>query len=575
MSAVLANSLSRFVGLSWLAGPIFDKELRVCSRRRRSYVLRCAYIAALCVFVLSVWYSVLGTRRSGTVVYQVSRLSQIGRTVIASIVWFQFVVAQLVAVVMLSSSVSDEVRTGTLAVLMTTPIRHFQIVAGKLLSKLLQVTLLLAISLPLLAVVRVFGGVTWAYVISSVCISLTAALLAGTLSLLLSMIYRQTHTVILVTIMWYMVLFGAVPALFTLLAAYRKFIFDQNTTQSILVLTNPFWAFAAVNAKFLFQSGVPRGFSWPLHCLIMLALTAVVLAVSVRRMRKVAVSEAFGRASKRWFARFSRRKTDADIRRKRGGEIKPVIGSPIVWKEMRKGVIGHRKGDILLFALLIGAFLISAVVILLARAVRNPGQVSVTSMVLPHFFMSGLYLIVLLRLAVFSAGSLTMEKEARSWPILLTTPLTDREIIRGKAVAAFRRNIPLIMMYFGLLCLSYIGLYSLAGANRLAYVLGSLILSACSIVGSVFFVIGSGLYLGVRLKSTTAAVAATAALYFGITYLFCGLLNPLRLIFTRSILRSGFSWAPYAVAVGVALVHAGIGAAFAWRAVRRLRRNVF
>ncbi|MEJ2701198.1 MAG: ABC transporter permease subunit, partial [Sedimentisphaerales bacterium] len=297
----MANSLSRFVGLSWLAGPIFDKELRVCSRRRRSYVLRCAYIAGLCVFVLSIWYSVLGTRRSGTAVYQVSRLSQIGRTVIASIVWFQFVVAQLIAIVMLSSSISDEIRTNTLAILMTTPIRRFQIVVGKLLGRLLQVALLLAISLPLLAVVRVFGGVTWAYVISSVCISLTAAILAGAMSLRLSMIYRRAHVVILVTIMWYMVFFGAVPGLCTLLAAYRKFVIDQDATQSILVLMNPFWAFAAVNAKFLFQGNVPGTFSWPLHCLVMLVLTAIVLAVSIRRMRKVAADEAFGRTGKRWF----------------------------------------------------------------------------------------------------------------------------------------------------------------------------------------------------------------------------------------------------------------------------------
>jgi ABC-type transport system involved in multi-copper enzyme maturation permease subunit len=168
-----------------LIGPIFDKELRVSSRRRRNYLLRVAYIALLSVFILSAWYSAFGLRSSGSAAYQVSRLSRMGRIVITTVVWFQFIAAQLIAAVMLSSSISDEVRGGTLGVLMTTPISSFQIVTGKLLGKLLQLMLLLATSLPLLAIIRIFGGVPWDYVISSVCITLTAAVLVGALSLLI------------------------------------------------------------------------------------------------------------------------------------------------------------------------------------------------------------------------------------------------------------------------------------------------------------------------------------------------------------------------------------------------------
>jgi hypothetical protein len=168
----------------------------------------------------------------------------------------------------------------------------------------------------------------------------------------------------------------------------------------------------------------------------------------------------------------------------------------------------------------------------------------------------------------------TVEKEARTWPILLTTPLADSEIVRGKAVAAFRRTMPLILGYFGLLCLSYIGLWHLGRGDKLAYMLRSLVLSACSTAGSVFFVIGSGLYFGVRLKTTTAAVAAAAGLYFGVTYLLCGLFNPARMLFFRTGVLLG-PWVSYAVPIAFALVQAGIGAAFGRRAVRRLRRDVF
>jgi len=267
---MIISALNSFVykvpSLSWLTGPIFDKELRVSSRRRRNYFLRFAYILLLSVFILSIWYSTLGIRSSGSIVYWVSRLSQAGKHIITTIVWFQFIAAQLIAIVMLSSSVSDEIHTGTLSVLMTTPISSFQIVTGKLMSKLLQLMLLLAISLPLLAIVRVFGGVTWDYIVSSVCITLTAAVLVGSLSLLLSMIFRYAYNVIIVTILGYLLVFGALAGLFNMLAVKGIFIFDENVTQSILALIDPFVAFAAINA-ILLQSGVPKYFSWPVHCL--------------------------------------------------------------------------------------------------------------------------------------------------------------------------------------------------------------------------------------------------------------------------------------------------------------------
>ena len=80
------------------------------------------------------------------------------------------------------NAVSGEITAGTLGVLMTTPIPPFQIVLGKLLSRLLQIFLLLAITLPLLAAVRVFGGVPWDSVVYSLLLIAAASLLAGSIS---------------------------------------------------------------------------------------------------------------------------------------------------------------------------------------------------------------------------------------------------------------------------------------------------------------------------------------------------------------------------------------------------------
>ena len=40
-----------------LTGPLFDKELRVSSRRKRNYFLRFVYVGLLTVFVAIVWES--------------------------------------------------------------------------------------------------------------------------------------------------------------------------------------------------------------------------------------------------------------------------------------------------------------------------------------------------------------------------------------------------------------------------------------------------------------------------------------------------------------------------------------
>ncbi|MHC4501313.1 MAG: ABC transporter permease, partial [Planctomycetota bacterium] len=191
MTAALINFVSRFFSLSWLTGPIFDKELRVSSRRRRNYVLRFAYLALLTTILALIWVEEM--RYRGSALYRVSRMARAGQTIISFIIWFQFFATQLVAIIMLSTSISDEIYNRTLGLLMTTPINSFQIVMGKLFSKLLQLILLMAITLPLLAIVRVFGGVPWDYVLSSLCVTLTAVIFVGSLSLFFSIFSRRAY----------------------------------------------------------------------------------------------------------------------------------------------------------------------------------------------------------------------------------------------------------------------------------------------------------------------------------------------------------------------------------------------
>ena len=75
-------------------GPIFSKELRVASRRKRNYVLRALYLTILTVIVVLSWYSVMDQYHYSKV-NRVAQMSQVGISLLLVVAWFQFGALQL------------------------------------------------------------------------------------------------------------------------------------------------------------------------------------------------------------------------------------------------------------------------------------------------------------------------------------------------------------------------------------------------------------------------------------------------------------------------------------------------
>jgi ABC-type transport system involved in multi-copper enzyme maturation permease subunit len=511
VTAATFSFVLRSVSLSWLTGPIFDKELRVSSRRRTSYVLRSVYILVLSIFVLYTWFITVNLSGAGAA-FQVSRMAIVGKGVTTTIVWFQFIVAQLITIVMLSTSVSSEIRQRTLGVLMTTPMNSLQIVMGKLLSGLLQTGVLLGISLPLLAIVRVMGGVPWDYVVSSLCITLTATIFAGSLSLLMSIRSRHSYTVVLTIIAGYSIAFGFLPAMMAAFSSGRGFF------ENLLHLANPFFAMGVNTSTMLLPPGLGGGLSsWLLHCAIMLAAAGCVVFLAVLRVRHVALAQASG--GKEQSRPVGKAKTLSRRRsRSKGLPIRRVQGAPVFWMEM-SGPFGLRgRGDTILYVMLGVIIIISCSPMLFIGAFAWRAGLPILGNILALFL-----LIVIVRLAVLSAASITREKEARTWPILLATPLDDRDILFGKGYAALHRNLRLMAVLVVLWAVGWLlcAFTELSMAEATLY----LIEGAAVLAGTVICIIGLGLYFGVRLKSTSSAVAATIGAYVGLGCIGCGILS--------------------------------------------------
>lgn len=598
MTTTLINIAARFLSLSWLTGAIFDKELRVASRRRRSYVLRFAYVILLTTILTMVWLGVV--EYGGSSLQTSSRMFIAGQSIIAFIIWFQFCSCQIVAGVMLSTSISDEIYHKTLGLLMTTPINSFQIVMGKLLSKLLQLLLLVAISLPLLAIVRIFGGVPWNFVVSSLCITFTTVLFVGSLSMFYSIFCRRAYVVIILTILTLAVLFLLLP----FLTAWIWYIITDKPPGRVftaaIFLPNPYFTLF-VKTLMLIEprsiGGAPRVY-WPIHCGVMLAASVVMLLLSIAMVRKIALRQATGQLIFSFKKSRHRQKAAEQSTGKQDfiAKIRDVKGPPVLWKEMRLPILGRHK-IINLICIIFGLGLLIFTYWLCAR-----------ERILDDEDIHDLYAVIFLCLGilftiVLPATNITTEKESRSWPLLLTTTLDDWDILFGKFLGNIRRLLPVWLLLFG-----HVTIFSLMGYIHSVAVIQVGIL----ITWIVIFLSCTGIYFSTRFKRTTTAVVMNFVLAVTIWALVPLLLfiiadfahssddfaeaymNTNPLIHTIVIMEATADGRPVKIGdyhwigsgstdflesmswmLACMLGYIFIGIIFAWRAKCRVRRNIF
>ncbi|MCD6303591.1 MAG: ABC transporter permease subunit [Planctomycetes bacterium] len=529
-----------------LAGPILAKELRVSSRRRRNYVLRSVYLAAMTVFIGLVWIAAVQSFTGGpdnSRAYRIAQMATAGRTIVASIVWFQFAAVLIATVIMLSTSISEEIDRRTLGVLMSTPVTSLQVVGGKLAAKMLHLVMLLATSLPLLAVVRVLGGVPWDYIVSGLCITLATAVLFAAVTMFFSILFRRAFVCMLLSLL----VLGAIYAALPLLASLTVIAFfgdspDEilSAVTTVLVGYNPF---ASLGVRTIIFSepraatGMPFAFHWWTNCLVSLALAAVILGLCVLMVRRAglklagatgapgrppkrkgppaaAVATALGAAVRPGEATSpppagtppSAPAASAPppsaaavpaTRRRRSAGIRPVGDRPVVWRELRAGWTRRRT----MLRVVIGL----ALLILLAVYVLAGLADMLDDFVFQVLMMAAYVIIGIVAVVVLSATPVTAEKEAGSWDILLCTPLSDGHILAGKLAGILKRSAPLWLPSL---------------LHTLAFVLVGVfhpVLLVCLpmiIVGASAVLAGGGLYFGSRVKKTTTAVILNLALAF-------------------------------------------------------------
>lgn len=493
--ATTMRLLSLPAGFFRHAGPLFDKDLRVASRRRRSYALRSAYVLVLMIYIAIVWVPAVELQRSA--VMSRAQMETAAKVITQGIVWFQFYGAQVVAVIIMSTAIGEEVYGRTLPVLMTTPLSSRQLVASKFFSRLFQIVLLVLASLPLLAVVRVLGGIPWGYLILSLCLTLATTAFVGSVSLFFSALCRRAYLVVIASTLGAPFLLFLVPAI---MALALEIPLPRLEEVPAALCLNPYILLDSLT-DYMMSPGRAGAVSVPalvLCCMLLVGATFLVLRLSVWLVRSVSLRRAMGEPTRLDALRF-RRRHDVEIDTipgKRSRSIRRVTGPPMIWKELTRALTRRER--------LVMGMVVGMEVLLILIAYSFPAITTQVSYVLAHV----LYLWVFLALGIHftitaSATVISMERESQAWPLLLLTPLTNRDILIGKFVGVLRRCGLIWLALF-----AYVAAFTYAQCFRPLAVIQVTIV----IVSVVLFLSATGFYFGLHYRRATEAVTANLVL---------------------------------------------------------------
>jgi len=175
------------------------KELRGRMRGRRAFVVLTLYLVLLGLFAW-MYELILEQRYSassgGTAAYA---SAAIGQELFAGLMMVVTLLVVLLAPAFTAGAISLEREKQTLDLLVTTPISSFSIVFGKLLSALTYVFILIAASVPMTAVVFVFGGVGPDDVIRGYIVLFATAFGLGAFGLFCSSLVKRTQAATVIT----------------------------------------------------------------------------------------------------------------------------------------------------------------------------------------------------------------------------------------------------------------------------------------------------------------------------------------------------------------------------------------
>ncbi len=457
-------------------GPVVRYELITTARRGRFYIARVAY--GLCLlFLLWTRFQEFNARHpQGGTVEEVQTF--------AEATFISFAGAQGAALLCLipalvAGVIADEHQRKTLHYLLASRLSSAEIVLGKLGGRLVHIATFVALGIPVVCLLALYGGLNPDNVFYVYLGTLSTAIFASGLSIVVSIMARRPRDAILVTygvgVLWLLVpvwlqptahymsgsLWWVYPVNECVLRTNPLFVWEQATNQNFI------WALGGLRRAW-FMGQFMWDFYWMVGLQSLLGLLLVALAVvGLRPMRGNSWPGVHPRTG--WWSRLAARyeafksaKAATSLTQNKllitPPDRAPCGDDPMLWKERNTSAGGGlrwlgSRPMVLFFSVLLGCFLLDVSYPVLSDLLDGQWGLAPRAGVTDALRGSSAVLAILAMLGVGAAAavSLTGEREQDTWISLATTLLTPTEIVRAKqfgAVWSVRRvGIALLVMW--------------------------------------------------------------------------------------------------------------------------------
>ena len=462
--------------------PIIHRELLIAGRRGSTYLGRLIAVGAMSAILMWVLFVSAGAAPA-----------TLGKTLFLTIASITYFLCALTGVKLTSDSLSYERREGTLGLLFLTNLRSIEIILGKLAAGGIQAVLTLTATFPLFAVPFLFGGLTASDFLWFVTSALNVLFLSLSLGLFASALCKDDRVALGVGLL---LMAGAVFGPLIGALVYGQLAGGASGSGAEILA-----GFSPATAPFLLlfervggirgaTTGISDAISTSLWTTLITALVAVVLA-STTLARLWRSQEKQPEAATRTGS------TGADERDSRTAARAPLLDrNPYVWLAGRNRAGRYAPWGVLGVAALIwiGGFGVWG------SDWANEGVYIATAFLI-HFALK-------LLIAGVACWQFNEDRSSGAMELILSTPLSVGEILKGQREALIR------MFLWPILCVLLVNfVFLMAHLNRsgsnsspimLVWISGMAVL-----VADAFALRSMGMWLGLRMRKTNAAVTRT------------------------------------------------------------------
>ena len=489
-----------------LPGPVFLFELMTTARRGRLYLVRAFYAVLLLVILWSV-HSAWASQTAGELSHR--QMQSFALWAFFGIAIGQELLTLALTPALVAGVIADEKQRKTLHYLMASQLTSSEIVVGKLLARVLYMVVLLGVSLPVLSLMVLMGGIDPKLVLLSCAATLTTAWFLAALSIWVSTIARRVRDAFFIAYslegIW---LLSAIIVRRVAVPGWPIFDHVFAWLGDWIGPSSP----VEVARKLIYAIGLGGGsVSSELEPIVWMMglqtafglILAILAAMQLRPIFRRQDGESGIRVLRGLNAMLKRRG------RWRLRRLPVFAEQPMLWKELHTGgPRGFARFIGFLVTVIGGGFLLYYTVWTAGLAIDemwNLGSANVRRVqfywylriVAPLLFMSAIVAI-----AAVAAAAITSEHEEDTWISLTSTDLTGREIIFAKLRGSFKRGRRLGAV---IIVLALVG--AVAGSIQILS-LPALII-ALSVYG--WFAAALGVWISLQLRSTWRAQFLTIA----------------------------------------------------------------